>query len=76
MLLMIANSALMVDHFQSANSLIDTLANDFAFEPSVQLYRMKLLTLQAEAYRFYTQLKIKKHLPSGDVFEHNSTRPI
>jgi tetratricopeptide (TPR) repeat protein len=67
MLLMIANSALMVNHFQSANSLIDTLANDFTFEPSVQLYRLKLLTLQAEAYRFYSQLKIKKHLPSGDV---------
>ena len=67
MLLMIANSALMVNHFQAANSLIDALTKDFVFEPSVQLYRIKLLTLQAESYRFYSQLKIKKHLPSGDV---------
>jgi tetratricopeptide (TPR) repeat protein len=67
MLLMIVNSAMMVNHFQSANSLLDSLSKDFVFEPSVQLYRLKSLTLQAEAYRFYSQLKIKKHLPSGDV---------
>lgn len=67
LLYMLVNAALSSTQTKAADSLVNSLASEYSFEPSTQYYLLKNLTIQAELYRNFTSLKIKKHLPTDEA---------
>ncbi len=66
LLYFVLNAVLQLKNFQAAKSLLSMIDDDYCMEPSIQFYKLKLMGKQAETQRYYSLLKIKKHLPEGD----------
>lgn len=67
LLYVLLNASMKLNGFSSAKALLENIEGHYPLEPSAKFYRIKVLALQAENYRYYETLKIVKHLPSGDV---------
>ena len=67
MLYPVLDAALSVNQFKSALSILDTLVEDYPLEPAIDFYLIKTLTLQAEAYRHYSELQLVRHSPTSDA---------